>query len=279
MAEIKIAELNIDVSSLIKATSEVKQALDSLREEQKILQKSGQESSAQFVANASSLKVLGNEYNSGIKAIAGYTQATADQANRVQLLELALKSEVTTIAEARSQNSLLNKLRNDVNVTTAEGKKELDELNKKLDLNNEFIKENADQYLKQKINIGNYSESIKEALNNLNPFNGGIAGFIERSKEAGGVGNLLKTSLGGIGQGILGVTKASLAFIATPIGAVIAVIGLALGALYKYLTSTQKGIDLVTSVTRPLMAIFSALGSVVSGLGEKMVKASTAFVS
>ncbi len=273
MAEIKIAELNIDVNSLIKATSEVKQALDSLREEQKRLQKSGQESSAQFVANASSLKVLGSEYNSGIKAIAGYTQATADQANRVQLLELALKSEVTTIAEARSQNSLLNKLRNDVNVTTAEGKKELDELNEKLDSNNEFIKENADQYLKQKINIGNYSESIKEALNNLNPFNGGISGFIERSKEAGGVGNLLKTSLGGIGQGILGVTKASLAFIATPIGAVIAVIGLALGALYKYLTSTQKGIDLVTSVTRPLMAIFSALGSVVSGLGEKMVKA------
>lgn len=273
MAEIKIAELNIDVSALIKSTSEVKQALDSLREQQKLLQKSGQESSAQFVANASSLKVLGTEYNSGIKAIAGYTQATAEQANRVQLLELALKSEVTTIAEARSQNSLLNRLRNDTNVTTAEGKKELEELNNKLDLNNNFIKENADQYLKQKINIGNYSESIKEALANLNPFNGGIAGFTQRAQEAGGVGNLLKTSLTGVGTGVIGVTKASLAFIATPIGAVIAVIGLALGAMYKYLTSTQKGIDSVTAVTRPMMAVFSALGSIVSALGEKLFKA------
>jgi hypothetical protein len=273
MAEIKIAELNIDVNALIKSTTEVKVALDSLREEQKRLQKSGQESSAQFVENASNLKTLSNEYNLGLKAISGHTQAIVDQTNRTQLLEVAMQGEATSIAEARAQNTLLNKLRNETNVTTAEGKLELDSLNKKLDENNAFIKENADQYLKQKINIGNYSDSIKEALSNLNPFNGGIAGFTQRAQEAGGVGNLLKTSLGGVSQGISGVTKASLAFIATPIGAVIALIGIALGALYKYLSSTQKGIDAVTAVTRPLQAIFTALTSIVVGLGEKLVKA------
>jgi hypothetical protein len=271
--EIKIAELNIDVSALIKSTAEVKKSIDELKKQQKELNDSTGDNSQALVKNASDLKVLGSEYNAGIKAIAGYTTATAEQENRTQLLSLALGSEVTSIAEARSQNALLNKLRNETNVTTEEGKKQLIDLNSKLDSNNEFIKENADQYLKQKINIGNYSDSIKEALANLNPFNGGIAGFTQRAQEAGGVGNLLKTSLTGVGQGILGVTKASLAFIATPIGAVIAVIGVALGALYSYLKNTQSGIDAVTSVTRPLQAVFSALGSIVNVLGKSLVDA------
>jgi len=273
MAEIRIAELNIDVSALIKSTADVKKTIDELKKQQKELNDSSGDNSQAFVKNASDLRVLGAEYNAGIRAIAGYTTATADQANRTDLLSLALGSEVTSIAEARSQNALLNKLRNETNVTTEEGKQQLADLNSKLDSNNEFIKENADQYLKQKINIGNYSESIKEALSNLNPLNGGIAEFTQRAQEAGGVGNLLKTSLSGVGQGILGVTKASLAFIATPIGAVIAVIGVALGALYSYLKNTQGGIDAVTSVTRPLQAVFSALGSVVNMLGKSLVDA------
>jgi hypothetical protein len=273
MAEIKIAELNIDVSALIKSTSEVKKSLDDLKKEQKELQDQGQQNSEQFVKNAASLRILGSEYNSGIKAIAGYTTATADQENRTQLLSLALQGEVTSIAEARESNKLLTKLRNEANATTAEGQEEIRRLNNALDANNEFIKENADAYLQQKINIGNYSGAIKEALDNLNPLNGGLTGFIQRSQEAGGVGNLLKTSLSGVSQGILGATKASLAFIATPIGAVIAVIGLALGALYNYLKSTQSGIDAVTAVTRPLQAIFTALSTLVSALGKGLVEA------
>jgi hypothetical protein len=162
MAEkIIIAELDIDVKALISSTTEVKKSMDSLKKEQKELAKNGQDNSEQFVENAANLKLLNSEYNAGIKAIAGNSKAIADQTNRTDLLSLALNKEVSTIAEAREQNKLLNKLRNETNATTAEGQAEIKKLNSALDSNNAFIKDNADAYLKQKINIGNYSSALQ----------------------------------------------------------------------------------------------------------------------
>jgi len=273
MAKIVISELDIDVNALIKSTAEVKNAIDTIKKQQAELTKSGETASHQFVQNSADLKVLSSAYNSNLKAIADSTQAQADYANRTQLISLALQTEVTSIKEAREQNSILNRLRNEANATTKEGQEEITALNKKLDENNDFIKANADAYLQQKINIGNYSESIQDALSNLNPLNGGISGFIQRSQEAGGVGNLLTTSLKGISTGIIGMTRASLAFLATPIGAVIGAIGLALGALITYLKSSQSGIDAVTSVTRPLQAIMTALMGVVNSVGKALFDA------
>jgi len=271
--KIVISELDIDVNALIKSTAEVKNAIDTIKKQQAELTKSGETASHQFVQNSADLKVLNSAYNSNLKAIADSTQAQADYANRTQLISLALQTEVTSIKEAREQNSILNRLRNEANATTKEGQEEITALNKKLDENNDFIKANADAYLQQKINIGNYSESIQDALSNLNPLNGGISGFIQRSQEAGGVGNLLTTSLKGISTGIIGMTRASLAFLATPIGAVIGAIGLALGALISYLKSSQSGIDAVTSVTRPLQAIMTALMGVVNSVGKALFEA------
>lgn len=271
--KIVISELDIDVNALIKSTAEVKNAIDVIKKQQADLTKQGETASHQFVQNAADLKTLSSAYNSNLKAISESTQATADQANRTQLLTLALESEVVSIKEARDQNALLNKLRNEANATTEEGQQEIAKLNAKLDQNNEFIKENADAYLKQKINIGNYSESIKDALSNLNPLNGGIGSFIERSQQAGGVGNLLTASLKGITTGIIGMTRASLAFLATPIGAVIGAIGVVLGLVINYLKSTQSGIDAVTSVTRPLQAIMTSLMSVLNAVGKALFDA------
>lgn len=266
--KIVIASLDIDVNALIKSTSEVKQVIDQVKKAQAELVKQGDTSSAQYVQNSADLKTLNQAYNANLKAISESTNAKAEEANRTQLLNIALQAEATSIKEARDQNALLNKLRNETNVTTEEGAKELALLNAKLDQNNDFIKENADAYLQQKINIGNYSDSIKDALSNLNPLNGGLSGFIERSQQAGGVGALLTTSLKAVSTGIIGVTRASLAFLATPIGAVIGAIGLAIGALVTYLKQSQSGIDAVTAVTRPLQAVFSALLGVVGKIGK-----------
>jgi hypothetical protein len=268
MAKITIAELDLDVNSLIKSTADVKAVIDQLKEAQKQLTKEGDTASDQFIQNSADLKVLNSAYNSNLKAIADSTNAKAEETNRTDLLNIAIQAEATSIKEAREQNSLLNKLRNETNVTTAEGKAELDALNKKLDENNDFIKENADQYLKQKINIGNYSDSIKEALNDLNPLNGGLTGFIARSKEAGGVLPLVTNGLKAVTVGIGGMIRASLTFLATPIGAVIGAIGLVLGLLVNYLKSTQAGIDAVTAVTRPLQAIFQSLIGVLQNVGK-----------
>lgn len=273
MAKVVIAELELDITALLKSTSDLKKEIDELKNTQKDLAASGDKSSEAFVANEAVLKSLNSAYASNIKVIQESGQATKTQADQAQLLTMALNTEATSIAEARQQNQLLNKMRNETNVSTIEGKAQLEALNAKLDENNNFIKANGDQYLQQKINIGNYKEGIKEAFQEMNIFNGGIGGFIQRSQEAGGVTNLLSNSFGGMIQGIMGITRASLAFIATPIGAVIAAIGLVVGALVNYLKSSQEGIDAVTSVTRPLQAIMSSLIGVLQNVGKFLFEA------
>jgi hypothetical protein len=274
MAEkIIIASLDLDVKGVIASTQQLKQQLEQLKREQIALKNAGQESSQAFIENDVNIKLLSKAYNDNMKSLVANKTAMEDSANASEMLAIALEGEVRTIAEAREQNKLLNRLRNETNATTAEGQAQITQLNAKLDQNNAFIKDNADQYLQQKINIGNYSESIKEALSNLNPLNGGLAGFTQRSQEAGGTGNLLKESLSSVTQGVIGVTRASLAFIATPIGAVIAAIGLVVGLLVNYLKSSQQGIDAVTSVTRPLQAIMTSLMGVLQGVGKMLFEA------
>lgn len=273
MAKIVIASLDIDIEALLKSTSDLKKEIDALKNTQKDLAASGDKTSEAFVQNEAVLKSLNGAYNSNIKVIQESGKATQTQAAQSDLLSMALNTEVTSIAEARQQNQLLNKLRNETNATTVEGQAQITALNAKLDENNNFIKQNGDQYLQQKINIGNYKESIKEAFQEMNIFNGGIGGFISRSQEAGGVTNLLSNSLGGMINGIMGITRASLAFIATPIGAVIAAIGLVVGALVNYLKSSQEGIDAVTSVTRPLQAVMSSLMGVLQSVGKYLFEA------
>ena len=271
--KIVIAELDIDVNALIKNTTELKSEIDRLKEAQKQLTKEGQTASKEFVQNAADLKSLSTAYNANVKAIADQTQATADATSRSQLLEQALSMEVTSIKEAREQNALLTRLRNEANATTAEGQAEIKRLNNALDANNDFIKDNADAYTQQKINIGNYKESIKEAFNEMNIFNGGIGGFITRSQEAGGVLPLLTNGLKGVTTGIIGMTRSALAFIATPIGAVIAAIGVVISGLITYLKSTQEGMDRITAVTRPLQAIFQSLIGVLQNVGKYLFEA------
>lgn len=264
--KIVIAELDIDVNSMLKATADLKKNIQDLKDAQKVLTITGKQNSEEFVQNASDLKVLTSAYNQNIKAIGEQTQASKTEAQQAEILNAVLNQEVTTIKEARDQNKLLNKLRNETNVTTEEGKKQLTDLNAKLDSNNAFVKENADQYLQQKLNIGNYSSALSglsPQLDALVTQGQAIYSGLVMQKEA-----LIATS-----TTMGGVSKASnvlkIALISTGIGA----IAVALGALVTYLTSTQAGMDKVTAVTRPLQAIFQSLLGVVQNVGKYLFEA------
>lgn len=266
MAEIKIAELNLDVSALIKSTADVKKALDELKKSQKELTNSSEDNSEQIVENAAKIKLLSSEYNAGVKTLAEYSKSISDQEMRTETLNLALQTEVTNINQAREANKLLTKLRNEATTSLGEQSDEVKQLNAKIDENNAFIKSNADAYLQQKINIGNYSESIKEALGNLNPLNGGMGDFFQRAQEAGGVGSLLKTSLGAASQGFIGLTKASLSFILTPVGAVITAIVAAVVLIVSAFKSFTPLIDKVEQGMAALSAVFNVVKNTVIAL-------------
>ncbi|PZR11687.1 MAG: hypothetical protein DI539_20410 [Flavobacterium psychrophilum] len=220
--QVEILSINIDTQALIKNLADTKKQIDQLQASQKELVKAGQGSSEQYVQQAAQLKALQQSYNSQLKVQTQLIAADKEAANATAALNTALNKEVNSIDAATQSNKELRTIRNSLNASTESGAAAIAEINKKIDSNTQFIKENASAYEKQKMNVGNYTESIKEALANINPLNGGIAGFNDRAKEAGGAGNLLKQSFSQMATGIGQATKAGLAFIATPIGAAIA---------------------------------------------------------
>src|SRR5690606_4902244 len=121
-----------------------------------------------------------------------------DGIDRQQLLTEALNMEAKSIAEAREQKKLLNLLRNETNATTTQGQLEISKLNKALDDNNAFIKDNVDALSQQKINVGNYTDSINQALGSMNPFNQSISVFITNVQEAGGASAFFSNAMGNL---------------------------------------------------------------------------------
>lgn len=199
------------------------------------------------------------------------SKATQEAVRREDLLTHALEAEVRTIQEAREQNKLLNQLRNSTNVTTAEGRRELDLLNDKLDKNNEFIKENVDQYTQQKINVGNYTESIQEAWEGLDLFNGGLGGMISKSQEAGGVGALLAGTFKTVGTAIAGATKAALGFIATPLGAVVTVLAGAFLLVQNAISRSEDSTNNLSRAFSGFRGILSLVGKLLKPLGDLLI--------
>src|SRR5690606_28940035 len=210
-------------------TSEEYQELSKLAEE---LNESLNAQVGLLEVTESQLRITQQEY----REVSNIVNALTDSQNELNSIQdrenQLLEAENTSIAAARQSNKDILALRNQLNPAIKEEADLIELLNNRLDENNEFIKNNASAYERQKINIGNYSESIKEALTDLDIFNRqGLMTFIAKSQEAGGVGNVLVSTFKQITTGIAGITRASLAFIATPIGAVISAIGLVLGGL------------------------------------------------
>lgn len=268
---IKLAEFDIDIDDVVKSAQELKKAIDEIKKAQAEARKEGRTSDAQYVENEASLKALRTEYNKHIKSLADSAKATADQANRSEILNAALNAEATTIEGLRAQNKILNTLRNQANLTTEEGRQEIEQLNAALNRNNDLIKENVDELSQQKINVGNYTESIKDALGEMNPFNQSITVFISNVQEAGGASKFFSNAVGNLTKGIVGATRASLAFIATPIGAVLAIIGAAVGLVVNAMNRSEEQTNKLNKAFSVFSGISNALLKALEPLGEFLI--------
>lgn len=218
--------------------------------------------------------VVRKEINQTTTQLSAYQSAEAKTTSLITLGNSAIERQINNKNEARAANIALNTVSNQLNPAIEEEAELLLKVNAQIDKNTAFIKENTSEVGKVKMEIGNYSQGIKDALAELNPFNGGIMAFTERAKEAGGTGPLLSGAFGAIRAGILGALKAGLAFIATPIGAVIAALAVAVGAVvgaFKLATaslrSTEAGTQKLAVVTGAITGVFNGLFKVIKPLG------------
>lgn len=189
------------------------------------------------------------------------------------------KEEVETIGDIRERLSALRLVQSQVNITTEEGAAQVAAYNDEINDLTELLSDNSDKFIQNKINVGNYEESIIDALKgqqlfttNLGALDGALSGILalltlnteqldalEKSTE----GNINATKRFALAFGRLNkVLKASI------IGAII----LLIASLSSIFGNTRAGAVRLEKIMASLGTTITVVGriatAVFSGIGE-----------
>lgn len=234
---------------------------------------------------------LSKEQRDLTKILDAQSKATENNTDAIDRAVKSSQEEIKTVDQARASNTQLLKLRNSLDIAGGKNADKLAELNNALNQNNKFIKDNVSAYEQQKIEIGDYANQIGIALGGTKLFGVSLTDVKGVATQFTGVFSLMKAEVAQATEGFKtakaatermntaqkmgilttnGLTVATklfrVALISTGIGAIV----VALGSLIAYLSTTQAGIDAVTSVTRPLSAVFQTLLGIIQQFGGEL---------
>lgn len=116
------------------------------------------------------------------------------------------------------------------------------------------------------------TERLKEMKQGIDEANESTKSFSLSSSQLNSLIKSLPAPLQSVITGIKGMTTASLEFIATPIGAVIGAVAIALASVSKFLTSTVEGQKEMTKVTGLVNGVLGQCAKWFAALGEKLWK-------
>jgi hypothetical protein len=192
--------------------------------------------------------------------------------------ELVLMDKTAgTLEIIAAKNRTLRRERQGLNLETKKGADRLKAINNALDINNKKINENSDKLKRQKINVGNYTDSTKEALNQSGLFSTQLAVL---TRIQGTMNAILKrnttetaanaTAQKGAAVASGGFSKAlkvlKIALISTGIGAIV----VGLGSLIAAFAGTQRGADAFSKVLIPIQTIFQKFVGFLEGKAFKI---------
>jgi len=180
-----------------------------------------------------------------------------------------------TLKKIRLESKRLRNERESLNLATKEGTDRLAEINAQLDKNNEIIVENSDKMKKQRLNVGNYTDSIKEAIEGTS-FLGNETTIINNifnttttivSKVTNNLTNLKNSfiSVNKSGKRSIKMLKGfKVALAATGIGAIV----LLLVGLFKSFTANADGARSLERIMARVTATISVLVGVLVDVGK-----------
>jgi hypothetical protein len=157
------------------------------------------------------------------------------------------EGEAASIEWLINENKNLIKIRNGITTQTEAGRKQIELINKRLDENTNKIKENSSSSEKQRMNIGNYKSALEAMPGPLNSFTSDI-------------GNM---------------TKAVLAFIATPIGVILLILAGIIKSVTAAFSESEEGQNKLTKITTVLGAVLHELIGIFAKVGEAIITAVT----
>lgn len=278
--KVKIAELEIDFGRLLSDTAEAKKRLSELtaenarlRKETDNLSKATQEQSLRYSENELSVSLLRKEYarkSSASAALMSLRQKEIEQ----------LKSNAQSIDELRAQSGELIKVRNVLDTSTKEGAELIQKLNKQIDSNTQRIKAQVSAMELSKMNVGNYTQSIKNALMESSLFSSVSARlnalmaplkdvFSSAASQAKLYGKALFSCQTAISRSTAALRLLKLALISSGVGVLI----VALGALLAGFSKSQKAIDYFERKLAGLKAAFGVISDACVVFADVLVEA------
>jgi len=202
---------------------------------------------------------------------------TKEQTAALRDLEIVQSKEAGTLQKVAAESRILRREREKLNLDTQKGRDRLKEINAQLDRNNIKVKKNSDALKKQKMNVGNYTDSVKGALTTTGLFSRQLfllekiqatLALLTKKNTVETEANTVATAANATATAASATATKSataatsglsrglkvlrIALISTGIGAIV----VALGALIAALASTQRGADMFSKVLRPLSVIF-----------------------
>jgi hypothetical protein len=150
------------------------------------------------------------------------------------------KDAIVSIENLTKANKELREERKKLDLGTQEGVKRANEINSSIDKNTNIIKANSSALEKQRLNVGNYTNSIKDAAKEIN-----IAGV----------------NVGGLTQKFELLSK-------SPLLIAITVLTAAFGTLMTYFKNTGEGEDRLAEITEGLGVVFRGLSKIVEAIGK-----------
>lgn len=179
-----------DINSIRQNITEVNQEVDKIKQNlQNLTAKIKIEVPSDIQTQINSLNTTFNSINGSLKEItegqARYSKAMTESVNSIaehikktrvstgeskkrkvteEEITKALTQQAKSIAEAAEQNRILRAAAKQLDLTEADNVETLKKYNQQIKSNTEFIRENSDAYVQQKMNIGNYN-SVWKGLN------------------------------------------------------------------------------------------------------------------
>jgi hypothetical protein len=272
-----------DKAKELREFAAAEKQLNDVYKEKKTLQRATMDADNEIIKQREKLATLDTESAKELAKIKAQINAKNKELRESAKVEADLiklqEEEIGTLEKLEMENRKLRQERKSLNLETEIGKQRLKEINEQLDFNNDFIKANSDQLKAQKLNVGNYKDSVKEAVNELGLFSREIAIlnkgkkvatllFKRNTKEAKDSAEGFKQaglSVRGLGQGFRFLGKM---IIASGIGVLVFL----LGSLVTALTTTTEGMDTLRKVFIPLKVVFETFVGFLQKVGLKVIR-------
>jgi len=235
-----IIEVVVDNSAARKALTAQTKAVDDLKNANKEILAVNKELNKDYKANS-------NEINRNNAQIAQNNVELNKQKQAQKASAQQIKSTNNSLNAQKAALAANKRAIGDVNTATKQGKKDYASLEK------EIVKQ---------------TKSLKKAEEAQGTFTRSVGDY-------GGALSSVNPAMGGAVSGFQAMTKGALAFIATPIGAIIAALGLAIGALTEYFQGSEEGQNELLKITNKLSAAFGVVSDVIQGAGKAIFEAIT----